>query len=404
MNGIAIDITERKRADEELRMATERFQVALRGSSVVVFNQDRDLRYTWIHNPGLGYSSSQVIGKRDIEIFRREDGEVTEALKRDVIQSGITRRQEVTIQWDGSNRVYDLLVDPLKDSSGTITGVTCAAVDITESKRIEAELRQSREELERRVADRTRELGETLEIVQSQIVVRQKTEDELRELSARVLNLQDEERRRIARDLHDSVGQTLTAIKMSLSALEQQVRDTPDTAARLQELNLFTDQALQEIRTTSHLLHPPLLDEVGFSSAARWYFEGFSKRSGIQVALDLSAAPTLHQDTALALFRVLQESLVNIVRHSGSKSVEVRLYPEGENAVLSIRDHGKGIAREKLESFHRTGSGVGIGLAGMRQRLHHLGGRLKVVSDATGTTVSAVVPLKAKTSGNTEAA
>jgi PAS domain S-box-containing protein len=144
-----VDITERKKAEEALRLATERFQVALRDSPIVVFNQDLDLRYTWIYNPALGYGSSDVLGKSDAEVFERpEDAVVTDAIKAEVIRTGKSRRQEVVVHWDGVDCCYDLLVDPLVDERGQVAGVTCAAIDITERKQAEAELRRSKERLE----------------------------------------------------------------------------------------------------------------------------------------------------------------------------------------------------------------------------------------------------------------
>jgi two-component system, NarL family, sensor kinase len=136
-----------------------------------------------------------------------------------------------------------------------------------------------------------------------------------------------------------------------------------------------------------------MLDEVGFSSAAEWYVDGLAKRSGITITIDLSKAPRLSNAAELALFRVLQESLTNVLRHSGSKAAEIRLYAEGGNAFLSIRDYGKGIARDKVESFNRTGAGSGVGLGGMKQRLRDFGGRLSVESDATGTVIVAMIPI-----------
>jgi signal transduction histidine kinase len=166
--------------------------------------------------------------------------------------------------------------------------------------------------------ERTLELTVSLAARGSEIKVRKENEEQLRELSGRLLRLQDEERRRIARELHDSTGQTLSALKMSLSLLERHVENIPRGKALLEDLNALADSAIQEVRTTSHLLHPPMLDEIGFSSAARWYLEGFAKRSGINVSIDFGDMPDLTKDEELALFRVLQESLTNVHRNSGS--------------------------------------------------------------------------------------
>jgi PAS domain S-box-containing protein len=268
----------------------------------------------------------------------------------------------------------------------------CFIVDLTDLKRVEAELRIAHGELEQKVEQRTKELAETVATLNSEIRVRRTTEEQLRGLSARLLRLQDEERRHIARDLHDSTGQTLTALKISLSSLGTLIANLHNIPKIFEDLNVLADQAFQEIRTTSHLLHPPMLDEVGFSSAARWYVDGFAERSGIKVKLDLDAVARLPQEAELVFFRVLQECLTNVLRHSGSKVVEIRLDSDQKNSILTVKDYGKGIPAEKLKSFHETGAGVGVGLGGMKQRLRELGGHLTVESDGTGTCVRAVLP------------
>jgi PAS domain S-box-containing protein len=266
-------------------------------------------------------------------------------------------------------------------------------VDLSDLKRVEAELRKSREELEEKAEERTKSLVASLANLEAAIELRRKTEEQLRELSAGLLRVQDEERRHIARELHDSTGQTLTALKMTLASLENHVADVPKASNLLCDLEALADQALQEIRTTSLLLHPPLLDEIEFSSAAQWYVDEFSKRSGIKTSLEVSATPQLTQGAKLVLFRILQESLTNVLRHSGSTAVNVHLRTDDKNALLSVRDYGKGIPSEKLQFFHETGAGVGIGLGGMRERVRELGGHLTVDCDGTGTCVTAALPL-----------
>lgn len=269
----------------------------------------------------------------------------------------------------------------------------CFVVDLRDLKRVEAELRRTHAELEQKVAQRTHELAETIHNLQSEMQTRRTTEQQLRELSARLLRLQDEERRRLARDLHDSTGQTLTALKLTAASLHRFVAGIPEASKLVGDLNARADEALQEIRSMSHLLHPPLLDEVGFASAARWYVEGFAKRSGIRSNLDLASVPQLSKEEELVFFRVLQESLTNVLKHSGSDAVDIRLTCDGRNGVLSIKDYGKGIASEKLRVFRETGVGVGVGLGGMKQRLRELGGHLKLESERTGTCVIATLPL-----------
>jgi signal transduction histidine kinase len=260
-------------------------------------------------------------------------------------------------------------------------------------ERAEEALRKAHGDLEQQVRERTKELENTLSAFREEVSFHQKTEQKLRELSLSVLRIQDQERRRVARDLHDSVGQTLTALKISLSMLENAVARNPQTADFFVDLNGLADQALQEIRATSFLLHPPLLDEVGFAAAASWYVDGFNKRSPIQVRLELPQGDRLPASVEIVLFRVLQESLTNITKHAGSATVDVLLQVDQDAILLSVRDYGKGISAERLAKMNGSGSDVGVGIAGMRERLKELGGRLEIVSDPAGTLLRASVPL-----------
>lgn len=213
----------------------------------------------------------------------------------------------------------------------------------------------------------------------------------LRRLSARLLRVQDEERRRIARELHDSLGQYLTAAKINLDVLSRNRHDGTDYLHEAQQL---IDRAISDTRTLSHLLHPPLLDEAGFASAARWYVEGFGRRSGIAATLDMpDDLRRLPSEIETALFRILQESLTNVHRHSGSRVVEIHLTLDETTVTIAIRDHGKGIPQDALDRFSKNGSNVGVGLAGMRERVKELGGSLSVESGLRGTLLKAVVPI-----------
>ena len=241
---------------------------------------------------------------------------------------------------------------------------------LDERRQAEEALRRTRDELESVVGQRT---------------------TALRRLSARLLRVQDEERRRIARELHDSLGQYLTAAKINLDVL---ARSSGDGALYLREAQQLIDRAISDTRTLSHLLHPPLLDEAGFASAARWYVEGFGKRCGITVTLGISdSLERLSSETETALFRILQEALTNVHRHSGSRSVEVHLTPTASSVVLSVQDHGKGIPSETLARFQKDGTNVGVGLAGMRERVKELRGSFVIESGPQGTLVRATVPM-----------
>jgi signal transduction histidine kinase len=213
-----------------------------------------------------------------------------------------------------------------------------------------------------------------------------------RHLSARLLHLQDEERRRLSRDLHDSTGQYLAAAKMVLSSLSAGHEDD----RRYSECIDLLDRSLKEIRTISHLLHPSGLEEGGFSTAAKWYSEEFAKRSSIQLKLDISdLVERLPREIEIALFRVLQESLTNIHRHSRSNSAEIIFKAAPRQATLTIQDHGIGIGKELLERFKSSGAS-GIGLAGMRERIRELGGNFEMESSDRGTCVRVTVPVSGR--------
>jgi signal transduction histidine kinase len=194
--------------------------------------------------------------------------------------------------------------------------------------------------------------------------------------------------------LHDSTGQTLTALKMSILFLQQSCKEDPTKLALISEVEALADQALEEIRTMSYLLHPPLLDEVGFECAAEWYIEGFSKRSGINVKAEIAnSKQRLPRSMEIALFRVLQESLTNVHRHSGAADASVHFERQPDAVILEIIDFGKGIPAERLSLLNGVSSETGVGLAGMRERLDELDGKLEIESDGRGTSMRATVPL-----------
>lgn len=253
-----------------------------------------------------------------------------------------------------------------------------------ELHRVEAEARLARqsayEELEKVVAERTKELNES--------------NQHLRQVSARLIRVQDEERRRIARELHDSAGQYLAAVSLAID-LAQNEQASPKAIHKLQEAADLTRTCISEIRTISHLLHPPLLEELGLLEAIRWYVDGFSSRSEVQVALTIpDDLDRLGADVELVLFRVLQESLTNIHRHSGSKIAYVRVAADSQLVWLEVRDQGKGkrngIGKDSSESFR-----AGIGTTGMKERVRDVAGTLEIVFSESGTTVKAVIPRRA---------
>jgi len=234
--------------------------------------------------------------------------------------------------------------------------------------------------------------------INSDISARKAAEESAMRLSSRILSLQDTERRRIARELHDCLGQYLAALKMNLDQLSTEASEDGEVTAgkskRLSECLDIVERCLTETRTLSHLMHPPLLDEAGLTSAIRWYVEGFVERSDIKANLNLpTVLPRLRSSMELALFRVLQESLTNVHRHASCSSVEITIAVNAAEVSLKVKDNGKGIAPDRLRILREGGAEVGIGLAGMRERMRDLGGHLDLDSGASGTTVTAVMPI-----------
>ena len=224
---------------------------------------------------------------------------------------------------------------------------------------------------------------------------RKKSEERMRELSGRLLKMQDEERRRLGRELHDTVGQYLSAAKMSLDGLASEERFDERQTKNLAESIRMIERCIREVRTLSYLLYPPMLEETGLSSAIRWHLEGFSKRSAIQTTYEIpDDVGRLPNDVELALFRVFQESLTNVHRHSASKTAHVRLAVEHHKALLEIKDLGQGIPSHLLELNSDSLATLGVGIRGMHERVRQLGGQLEIFSSPEGTTVRASIPLK----------
>jgi len=258
-------------------------------------------------------------------------------------------------------------------------------VALGEARRRDSDrLRNAQGELENRVLERTSELdGANLN---------------LRSLSARLLQLQDEERRRIARELHDSIGQMLAALSMNLSGVRADIDRLTKTMAAVTDSEDLVQEMSKEVRTISHLLHPPLLDEAGLASALRWYVDGFAQRSKIRVDLD---CPTdfgrLPREVETAVFRLVQECLTNIHRHSGSATAKIRLHHSDHEVAVEVEDKGKGIPTEKLDQM--TSAGIpGVGITGMRERVRQLGGTLEIDSNGAGTKIVACLPISAASS------
>jgi PAS domain S-box-containing protein len=225
---------------------------------------------------------------------------------------------------------------------------------------------------------------------------RKQAEEALRELSGQLLRMQDEERRRIARELHDTTAQNLAALAMNLSVVKDSAPVlSPRAISSFQECLDLAEQCSREVRTLSYLLHPPLLEEVGLGSALRWFVEGYAQRTGLQVNLEMPLEFTrLHSDIELALYRIVQEGLTNIHHHSGSKKARVALKCCPDQAVLTIVDEGHGIPHGIAQREGSDGARLGVGIPGMRERIRQLGGRFEIFSGNNGTTLKATVPLR----------
>ena len=232
--------------------------------------------------------------------------------------------------------------------------------------------------------------------VNRDITARREAEESLRNLSARLLQLQDEERRRIARELHDTTGQSLAALAIHLAAANERIAGKDPVASDiLREALQLSQEASDQTRTLSYLLYPPTLDFSGLKSALEWFADGFTQRSKIKVALDLALGPErVPQSLETALFRIVQESLTNMYRHSGGTMATVRGRRQGNTVSLEISDNGKGMPTDLLASLSGPGGQVGVGIRGMKERARQLGGKLRIRSSDAGTTIVVIMPVR----------
>ena len=346
----------------------------------------------------FGYTAAEAIGKHITLIVPSdrldEEASILERLRRG---ERIEHFETVRLRKDGVRLNVSISISPLRNASGAIIGAAKVARDITQRKRNEEALRQSEEKyrrlaetLESQVLERTRELES-----RNREVLRQS--DELRTLSFQLLKAQDDERRHLARELHDSAGQTLAILGMSLDQIVRQVQaENPSLTKHAEETLELVKQLNQEVRTASYLLHPPLLDETGIAAALSWYMEGLQKRTGLAIRLDVPKTfGRLPAEMELLVFRFVQECLTNVHRHSGSKTAAIRVARTAAEVFVEVEDQGKGIPPEKIAVIQSQGSGVGI--RGMRERLRHFQGELRIESQSSGTRISATIPLPKET-------
>jgi PAS domain S-box-containing protein len=389
-----MNVTERERAEErerdlilEASEATAKFRALFDQSSIfagVLALDGKVMDANRMCLEACGYRPEEILGRFFWETaWWRFNKEVQSKIQKACLQAlrGEAYVEELPYHLaDGTERVVAFAMHPIRDEQGQIIFLHPTGTDITERKKLEEELRSSREELEKRVQERTEELN--------------KANENLRELSARLLQIRDHEARRLARELHDSVGQLLAAISMNIGEVSAQAHKLDEAgAAAVAENKVIVEQISSEIRTISHLLHPPLLDELGLESALRWYIDGFSERSKIKVQIELpSNFGRLSTELETAIFRIIQECLTNIHRHSGSTSALIRIVKKDDQIIIVAQDFGRGIPKDKLRSNSQGRSGVGF--RGMLERIRYLEGSLKIDSDNTGTSVTVTLPLK----------
>ncbi len=361
-------VSRKVRAEQQAHRARELFEAFLENSPVISYLKDEDGRYVYSNAANRTGTSLDSIGKTDFDIFPTEIARQKQEHDLTVLKENKAHEFiENTIEADGEH-TWLTVKFPVIDTEGKRL-LAGKAIDITERKRAEDALANARDQLQRLVEERTAAA---------------------RQLSARLLQMQDEERRRLSRELHDSAGQMVAALLMNLAQIRatdsERSRLLADNDAILQNLN-------KELRTMSHLLHPPLLDEVGLSSALQWYVDEFAKRSGIHTSLEFEADfGRENPELEIAIFRIVQECLTNVHRHAGASKALIRLRRSNGAILLEIQDDGKGIAPEKKPLLLGSGP-VGVGFRGMRERILQLGGTLEIESENGGTTVRAMFPV-----------
>jgi PAS domain S-box-containing protein len=364
-------------AETALRVSEKQFRMLVEAvQDYAIFLLDIDGRVSsW--NFGAervkGYKAAEIIGKH-FSCFYPEDTRFSKP-KRELeiaISTGRVEDEGWRLRKDGSKFWANVVITALRDETGKLVGFCKITRDFTERMLAQQVLAESQKKL-------------------------QASEKSLRRLSLHLLQTQDEERRRIGRELHDSLGQSLSVLKMKLDSLislsgrtkiDQMLQDLEQCAG-------IAEESLKEVRTISYLLYPPMLEEMGLKSAIPWYLDGFTKRSGVKTTFDIPASfPRLPRDVELAIFRALQESLTNVHRHAESPTADVRIFMEDSTVVMQICDRGKGMALGAMdESGQDSPATLGVGLRGMHERMGQVGGRLELTSSPAGTTVAARIPI-----------
>jgi PAS domain S-box-containing protein len=325
-----------------------------------------------------GYKANEIIGRHFSQFYPNEARESRwpERELEIAAQQGRFVDEGLRIRKDGSSFWAYVVITALRDDRGELRGFSKVTRDLTERRALEERTRLLNRELRGRVS----------ELLESQRQVELRT-FELQKLSGELLRVQDEERRRMARTLHDELGQELVALKLEL--------DTARTSENGRSQNLLhatelASSALQKVRNMSYLLHPPLLDESGLLPALHWYFEGLQSRGQLRITFEYRPAlfPRLAPEIETAIFRIIQEALTNIYRHSQSNDARIELIQETESVIVRIRDFGKGIPESTIGPAYVAG----VGISGMRERVKQLNGELRISRAEPGTLVQATLP------------
>ena len=399
------DITERKQADEALRESEERFRAILRQATAGIVRKDAEGKFMFVNQAFcnmLGYTESELLGKTIWQLTHNDDVEENKRLYDRTMMEGIPFKLEKRLmRQDGSTLWVDVSVSPVMDATGKPQSAVAVEVDITGRKQAEEALRDLNLQLESRVQNRTVKLQEANQSLLNEIAERQKAEEALHEsrkrlqiLSQRLVEVQEEERRAIARELHDSVGQSLSALNINLVILDNQISNYADEQirTRLNDSMQLTAETITLVRDVMSNLRPAVLDDYGLEAALQSYMDQFKSRYGIKILFEKPAQPIqrLGSSIEMTFLRIAQEALLNIARHAHADQVNLSLWQE-ENAIrLVVQDNGSGI--ESWQDANRPGS---HGLTIMRERAEAVSGNLRVASlPGKGTKVEVSIPIE----------
>jgi PAS domain S-box-containing protein len=379
------------RFGESLRASQRRFSGILSISAEAVISMDGSQKITLFNRAAesiFGYSAGEILGEpmerlipqRFRKIHREHVARFARSQSASLLMAD--RSRVFGLRKDGSEFHMAASLSKLSIAGDTTFTIICS--DVTDAVRAEEQLRRSHEDLELRVRERTVELEDANQSLQLEILERKRAEEEIQDLSGRMLRVQEEERRNLARELHDGPTQNVVTLSFHMGRMARSQH--PVSPAVLEEWMRMAEQSANELRTVSYLLHPPLLEELGLKLALEAYIDGFAQRSGIQLTLNCQGEmDKLGFDIELAVFRIMQEALSNIHRHSGSRTADVQIFCDGSFLRLQIADKGCGIPPGKDSS--------GVGLGSMRERARLLKGKLVVETGSTGTTIKVELPL-----------